>query len=488
MTDYDAVIVNTNLGALDAIIEAGKSRPDAIIGVTPGFRNDFDLLVKTARWLIGKQDAKYKPKRMLPDLESFKNWNEVKDEYALHGSPSIGKYLSILSKAQGAAGEESTDKDTIFGALDYLERLTGRLRIQADGFVVPQNIGSAGKLGNALKYRIEGGQLIIENDSHRSSYSLRPYQGTTNNKGILNLNGFRVPRTEPGSAGPDRGKLREIESELLREKSREILDKPRIKELEKALEEETKRGSKSFGGSGRFYGYVAPLEGDGRQQLEELVRDLSGESIDVEVITVHRGKGLEYDNVRIWNDFPKPDSSSSELEAIARDTIVDAAGKTAEDRNQRVAGMKDAWNSDAELNKYYTAFTRAAKVLDPGGLDWIFDYSKGKYGNATPKTAVSPERRQVLDKQKTEADKRVSASDQATGKLGKGVEYEVSGDNIIVSGKTQPIEGILKGMGFVFRKDGNVWFLRIGKSADAAEALGKRMKAIEALKKRIDLL
>jgi hypothetical protein len=445
MDDYDAILVNTNLGALESIIQAGTDRPEAVIGVTPNFKNDFVLLVKTVRWLmtpIAKRNPQYKPKRMLPDLESFNTWKQVEEEYELHGSPMIGKYMGILSKAKEASPGESTDA---WAALRFLEELIDKLRVKNEGFVVPQTIGTQGKLGNAIRYKIAGKKLILENDSFLKSWQLKPYQGTTNNKAILKHNGFVAPKPEPGQ-------------------------KP-------------------------IYHYEAALTGDGRAQLEKLVTDLSGDNIDVEVTTVHRGKGLEYPKVLIWKDFPNPEDDAETLAIKVKDQILPEDPKerkkmlkeisNAEKRANADDSGKPLWEQASELNKYYTAFTRAMNELDAGGLKWIFTY-RSTSAKSAPKVVTKAEatRREAVAK---DIAAKKSLAEGEFGQVAKGVTYEVSGGNLIIAGKTDPYKKLLEGMGFVYRQDGKVWFLRIGKSDDAAQALGKRMKVIENLRKRINL-
>lgn len=83
-------------------------------------------------------------------------------------------------------------------------------------------------------------------------------------------------------------------------------------------------------------------------EINKLRNELTGSNKpDVVITTAHRSKGLEWDRVRIGDDFwgPKADKETGELKMPA----------------------------DEELRLDYVAATRAKKQLDPGGLDWIFD-------------------------------------------------------------------------------------------------------------------
>jgi hypothetical protein len=70
--------------------------------------------------------------------------------------------------------------------------------------------------------------------------------------------------------------------------------------------------------------------------------------IDVLVITAHKAKGLEWNNVRIGDDFRGPEVSE-EGDLIFPDK--------------------------QELNLAYVALTRAQSSIDPGSLSWVFDYT-----------------------------------------------------------------------------------------------------------------
>jgi DNA polymerase III epsilon subunit-like protein len=408
MTDYTAVVVNTNIGALDAISYTNLIRPNDTIGVVPAFKYELDLFIKTARWLAGEQDPLKKPKNLLPALASFKNWKELKQEHELHGSPGLGKYLGIIDRAMKRA-----DSNNIWDALAELEKLSGRLRMEADGFVVPEKIGTSGSLGNALGYRIEnsGKKIIIFNDTYRSASQLLPYQGTSNNKAILKQHGFEVE------------------------------------------------------------GFEYVLEGrsnDSRKVLQKLVDDLSGKDIDAHIITTHRSKGLEYDRVRIWTDFPggyDPDIEGGATEA----------------QKAELQRSIDAQKDVNELNKAYTAVTRAKYALDPGSLGYIEGKEKLE--------AMVTKMEKILDEGTREENE---VKNGASGMINSDIQYDVSfnknGGKITlnVKGSTTKYDKVLKGLLYVVSANGRNWILSIPPAEDAAQSLGFRMRAMDELKKRIN--
>ena len=110
--------------------------------------------------------------------------------------------------------------------------------------------------------------------------------------------------------------------------------------------------------------------------LNSLQGTSSGEPVDVVITTAHKAKGLEWDNVRIGNDFWGP-------------------------RTNPQTGKLDL-PSPEELRLDYVAVTRAQKSLDPGALAWIFNQTdiSDEAPNAPEQPATSaPSGPQVSDAQ-----------------------------------------------------------------------------------------
>jgi hypothetical protein len=72
--------------------------------------------------------------------------------------------------------------------------------------------------------------------------------------------------------------------------------------------------------------------------------------VDVVISTAHKAKGLEWDNVRIADDFRGPRRDKNDPEVVH---------------------MPDP----EELRLAYVAVTRAKKKLDPGSLSWVYSYT-----------------------------------------------------------------------------------------------------------------
>jgi hypothetical protein len=84
------------------------------------------------------------------------------------------------------------------------------------------------------------------------------------------------------------------------------------------------------------------------EELKDRIRTKAGLVPDVTISTAHKAKGLEWESVKIGDDFKGP--------------TVDEDGNT-------------VFPSEEELNLAYVAVTRAESRLDPGSLDYIFDYT-----------------------------------------------------------------------------------------------------------------
>lgn len=93
---------------------------------------------------------------------------------------------------------------------------------------------------------------------------------------------------------------------------------------------------------------------DAQEQALKRLRETLGATDDrpepdVTISTAHKAKGLEWDRVRIGDDFGAPE-------------VDETTGKT-------------LYPEDAELRLDYVAVTRAAKELDPGSLGWVYEHT-----------------------------------------------------------------------------------------------------------------
>jgi hypothetical protein len=106
-------------------------------------------------------------------------------------------------------------------------------------------------------------------------------------------------------------------------------------------------------------GWIATGDEETRRAMFKQAQELaSGEAVDVTVSTAHKSKGLEWDKVKIGDDFkgPKRDENTGEV----------------------------TMPSAEELRVAYVAVTRAAKELDPGSLGYVFEYTDENGGIPKP--------------------------------------------------------------------------------------------------------
>ncbi|MCX4097711.1 UvrD-helicase domain-containing protein [Nocardia sp. alder85J] len=144
-----------------------------------------------------------------------------------------------------------------------------------------------------------------------------------------------------------------------------------------------------------------------RQAALDRARELAAvPTPDVVVSTAHKAKGLEWDSVRIGEDFKNPatDPDSGEL-------VVPPA---------------------EELRLAYVAITRARRALDPGTLAYVFDLTNTEPGPATTPAAapgIEVEREPVED-----VGERAETERPATGTTvdpGLGGGAAPSGDTVV---------------------------------------------------------
>jgi hypothetical protein len=110
--------------------------------------------------------------------------------------------------------------------------------------------------------------------------------------------------------------------------------------------------------------FVRGDEDTQRAAFQKAKEFASGEAVDVTISTAHKSKGLEWDKVKIGDDFrgPKVNEETGETEMP----------------------------SEEELRVAYVAVTRAKGELMPGSLGYVFDYTQENGG--LPESAVgSPE-------------------------------------------------------------------------------------------------
>jgi HK97 family phage prohead protease len=126
-----------------------------------------------------------------------------------------------------------------------------------------------------------------------------------------------------------------------------------------------------------WYKQLPESDAERISMFNEITARITGESseeVDVRVQTAHSAKGMEFNNVLVYGDFPRPkeNKETGEVEMPSPE-------------EQRLA---------------YVAVTRAMQKLDPGGLRWIYDYTEDSDEEFTAPTPKTPAKKAASKKKK----------------------------------------------------------------------------------------
>jgi antirestriction protein ArdC/superfamily I DNA/RNA helicase/DNA polymerase III epsilon subunit-like protein len=299
MPDPDVVLVRTRGGGFKAMLEyldQGKT-----VGISQSTKTDLEEVIETATWLMNGKTGK-KPQKYNAELGMYESWEEVgtlvkegkarsvKAFYDLVNQNGIGNIRDILSRV---IVEREEDEASKAARKSYVP-------IKIDEAVD----GSAGDLGSGLKYEVNGDIVVIK--------------------------GFVTPDL--------REKLRGV-GVVARKTGKQITDKKtgKLKDewvTDKAVEDDLER----------------------TDLLNKIKKAMSGiidsASADVVVTTAHKSKGLQWDKVRIYDDFwgPRFNKETGEIDMPAPE----------------------------ELRLAYVAITRAQKEVYLGPLTWVNEYTDEK--------------------------------------------------------------------------------------------------------------
>lgn len=281
MTDAQAVLVRTNIGAIKEIsteLNNGRS-----VGVSKNFKDDLDSLSRSANWL---KNGGPKPGKIHEEIAPFSSWAELQKAIAdEETSQKLGTFLELIDEV----------------GFDGLDEMLSRLKIYKSS---EDGLG-ASPSAPALP------ELTVES-------------ARTGSKGTI-VDGVEYT----------------IIGDMIALTGKKLFDNKEVaKKLGFKWDPERKRWAKSISSDNGRLDTLAKLRngmGGGSQEDDR---------IDVVITTAHRAKGLEWDKVRIGDDFWGP--------RIDKDT----GNKT--------------MPSPEELKLDYVAVTRAKKELDPGGLEWVF--------------------------------------------------------------------------------------------------------------------
>ena len=309
MTDAEAVLVRTNIGAIKEIsFELGNGRS---VGVSKNFKDDLDSLSRSANWL---KNGGAKPGKIHEEIASFSSWAELEKAIAdEETSRKLGTFLELIDEVGFAGLDEMLSRLKIYKSSE--DGLGASPSATAKESLPELTVDSArttskGTIADGVDYTIVGDMIVLSGSK------------TFDNKDIFKKNGFK-------------------------------------------WDGEKKRWAKSIPSDTNRLAALSKLREAITGGYKDSDEDKDANRIDVVITTAHTAKGLEWNRVRIGDDYwgPKMDPLTG--------------GKM--------------MPKPEELRLAYVAVTRAKKTLDPGSLEWIFlETSESDESPDAPK-AVSPE-------------------------------------------------------------------------------------------------
>ena len=288
MDDADVVLVRSNAGAFGEVLSELEN--NRTVGVTASFYNDMTNFASGVEWLKGDPATRgTRPAVMPEEIRGYTTWQELVDDIAEEDS-DISNKTKILVDIVGERGVEGLREivsrlKKVKGSGQTKELMTTRLDLPTSF-----NDGANGEFLPGVTYSVEDGNVYLGGKTFAIKEQLK-------STGLIRWDGDK-------------------KAWVLKDKNsaNDAAIASALKKLQDAV--------------------VGP------SAAEE-----TG-SVDVIISTVHQAKGMEYPNVRIGGDFPRPRKSKKNPE----ETI---------------------WPSEEELHIAYVAVTRAEEQLDMGSLDWI---------------------------------------------------------------------------------------------------------------------
>lgn len=297
MQDPDAILVRSNRGLIQESINELKK--DRVVAVPKGTKSNLTSLVDSVLFLKGGF-GNNKPKKMHEDLESFNNWNEVHEEIESSGNQGLKSTAALFDNLEI---DGQTGLDAVFMLKDRLK-----------------TIKEPGDASSKVALTEDSDSLTLK-DTGTVGWSNSPIQ--TLSVDYAKSNGTKVPYTK--------GDYQAY-----------------INNLENAggisTRGWTKKSENKGIGTWEFKGTPEELA----KEKDFINKEFLGNG-DVMISTAHKSKGLEWDRVKIGDDFGAPEYD--------------------EETGETLMPSKD------ELMLDYVSVTRAKKELDPGSLDWVYDYS-----------------------------------------------------------------------------------------------------------------
>jgi DNA primase catalytic core len=320
------VIPRTNAGVLQAIDFLSPKYDDKPAIISEALKMDALKILKHLNWFsiqewrfnnpdkaVGMQQPLDK-KDQSPLLKGFVTMEQVKKAAA---AGTLPHRVKMVMNALNAV-KHNHDFDKISEAYDHLTKLLRRARVINDNFSVPAEIGKKGTLGGGISYRVENGVLTLYSNGNRP-----PRESVA-----WGLWSQHMAAEDNGFVRTDRPVLDDEGNPVISEKFG----------AQKEFEWDFNLGKKNI-----------------KKVLDNLVESFNGKDGAFKAYTAHTSKGLESDNVMLWNDkWGTPDDLEGSEEGNDEDASRD-------------------WRARDERNLHYVGLSRAKYKLDPGPLRFYMD-------------------------------------------------------------------------------------------------------------------
>jgi antirestriction protein ArdC/DNA polymerase III epsilon subunit-like protein len=388
----DAIIARTNYGVLSIPLLGGAEFKKVAVPIV--FRHRHRTLASSLAYLkkVEKDPTTSRPSSMYGPLKPYNTYSEFLAAVAA-GDKEADQIQKLLNKIQkGIKNGPLAGR----GPTWALETIVDSLRAEVPGFSVPEKdkktkqIPTVGSLGNGLKYEIIGDNLRIGDSGDgggRKKFRNVPIGGTWNNGPMLKSEGYSFLKV-PSGRFTDQGKA--INSYF----------------YDKKIEGSDKLASAT-------------------QMLEDLVAALSGTDAEIFATNAHGAKGLEYDNVAIWDDFENPDTHAERM-------------KSDEEKGKDTSNVVPKWQEAENVRLAYVALTRAKNVLYPGSLSFYLTIdpkkaiktpTEGKKSNRPDVSKITTGYRNIVDEliaeKKSLEDKLAEAKQNKKTKLATNLKKKL---------------------------------------------------------------
>jgi antirestriction protein ArdC len=286
MPDPDAVLVRTNGGGFKAMLEYLEQ--GKIVGISQSTKTRLEEVIDTTSWLMGGKKGS-KPAKYNAEIGMYDSWEELSTAVREGKARPVKAFYDLVTQN----GMQSIR--------DILDRVVVEREETAESKIALKNYkpltldkvedGSTGKLDKDVTYTIEGDDVVLTGFFKFNNEKLKEA-------------GFKARKDADGNWAKDRRLT--IEDDLKK------VDK--LNQLKKILE-----------------GVIEPVKAD------------------VVITTAHQSKGLQWNKVRIYDDFwgPKFNKETGEIDMPAPE----------------------------ELRLAYVAVTRAQQEVYLGPLTWVNDYT-----------------------------------------------------------------------------------------------------------------